>query len=109
VTRLVMWWIGLAASVVLVVAALANQSGTCVDSAAAGSSCRIGGSGGLLLLGLAVMALSVWMLEAYLPHSRSHRPAKTTQLRANGLSGGIARMTVRTRNGPAANPFGSGL
>ena len=64
VTRLVTWWIGLAASVVLVVAALASQSGTCVDSAnAAASSCRSGGSGGLLLLGLAAMALSVWMLR----------------------------------------------
>lgn len=64
VTRLVMWWIGLAASVVLVVAALASQSGTCVDSAnAAASSCRSSGSGGLLLLGLAAMALSVWMLR----------------------------------------------
>ena len=63
-TRLVTWWIALAASVMLVVAALAGQSGTCVDSAdAAASSCRSGGSGGLLLLGLAVMALSVWMLR----------------------------------------------
>lgn len=63
-TRLVTWWIGLAASVVLVVAALASQSGTCVDSAdAAASSCSSGGSGGLLLLGLAAMALSVWMLR----------------------------------------------
>lgn len=63
-TRLVTWWIGLAASVVLVVAALASQSGTCVDSAnAAASSCRSGGSGGLLLLGVAAMALSVWMLR----------------------------------------------
>lgn len=63
-TRLVMWWIGLAASVVLVVAALGSQSGSCVDSAdAAASSCRSGGSGGLLLLGLAGLAVSVWMLR----------------------------------------------
>ena len=63
-TRLVMWWLGLAGSVVVVVAALASQSGTCVDSAdAAASSCRSGGSGGLLLFGLAATVLSVWMLR----------------------------------------------
>ena len=63
-TRLVMWWVGLAASVVLVAAALVSQSGTCVDSAdPAASSCRGGFSGGLLLLGLAALALSVWMLR----------------------------------------------
>ncbi len=63
-TRLVMSWIGVAASVVLVVAALVSQSGTCVASAdAAASSCRSGGSGGLHLLGLAGLALSVWMLR----------------------------------------------
>src|SRR6476619_1868787 len=61
-TRLVMWWIGLTASVVLVVAALASQSGACVDSAdAAASSCRSSGSGGLLLLGVAAMAMAAWM------------------------------------------------
>jgi hypothetical protein len=64
VTRLVMWWIGLAASAVMVIAALVNESGTCVDSAdTAASTCRSGGSGGLLLLGLAALALSVWMLR----------------------------------------------
>ena len=67
-TRLVMWWIGLAGSGVRVVAALASHTGTCVDSAdAAASSCRSGGSGGLLLFGLAAMVLSVWMLR------RTHR------------------------------------
>jgi hypothetical protein len=75
-TRLVMWWIGLAASVVLIVAALVSQSGTCVDSAdAAASSCRSGGSGGLLLLGLAVMALSVWLLR------RTYRTQRFSGLR----------------------------
>ncbi len=63
-TRLVMWWIGLAGSVVLVIAALASQSGTCVDSAdGAASFCRSGGSGGLLVFGLVAMVLSVWMLR----------------------------------------------
>ena len=63
-TRPVMWWIGLGCSIVLIITALASQSGTCVDSAdAAASSCRSGGSGGLLLFGLAATVLSVWMLR----------------------------------------------
>lgn len=63
-TRLAVWWIGLAASVGLVVVALGSQSGTCVDSADPGaSSCRSGGSAGLLLLGLGAVALSVGMLR----------------------------------------------
>jgi hypothetical protein len=71
-TRKAVWWVGLAASVVLVVAALTNQSGTCVDSAdAAASSCRTTGSGGLLLVGLAASGLSLWMLRrAYRTHRR---------------------------------------
>lgn len=63
-TRIVLWWIGLAASVLGVVVAFGNQSGTCVDSAnAAASSCTSQGSGGLLLLGLVTFALSAWMLR----------------------------------------------
>ena len=63
-TRLVAWWAGLAISVAMVVAALTSRSGTCVDSAdAAASSCRSTGSGGLLLIGLAAMALSLSMLR----------------------------------------------
>ncbi len=63
-TQLVMWWAGLAASVVLVVAALTNKSGTCVDSVdAVASSCRTTGSGGLLLVGLVALGLSLWMLR----------------------------------------------
>lgn len=62
--RLALWWIGLAASVVMVVVAFASQSGTCIDSTdPATSSCRSGSSGGLLLLGLAALTLSVWMLR----------------------------------------------
>lgn len=74
-TRLVLWWIGLAASVVLVVVALVSQSGTCVDSTdAAASSCRSGGSGGLLLLGLAALTLSVWMLRRAYRSQRLNAP-----------------------------------
>ena len=62
--RIVLWWTGLAASVLLVVAAFVSQSGTCVDSSnAAASSCSRQGSGGLLLVGLAAFALSSWMLR----------------------------------------------
>ena len=62
--RIVLWWTGLAASVLLVVAAFGSQSGTCVDSSnAAASSCLSQGSGGLLLVGLAAFALSAWMLR----------------------------------------------
>jgi hypothetical protein len=70
VTRLVMWLAGLAASIVLIVAALTNKSGNCVDSAdAAASSCSTTGSGGLLLVGMAALGLSVWMLRrAYVAH-----------------------------------------
>lgn len=51
-TRLVRWWAGLVASIVMVVAALPNKSGTCVDSAdAAASSCGTTGSDGMLLVG----------------------------------------------------------
>ena len=76
-TRLVMWWIGLAGSVVLVIAALASQSGTCVDSAdAAASSCRSGGSGGLLLFGLVAMVLSVWMLRRTYKNQRVSGPRR---------------------------------
>ena len=76
-TRPVMWWTGLAGSVVLIVAALASQSGTCVDSAdAAASSCSSGGSGGLLLLGLAAMALSVWMLRRTYRTQRLSEPRR---------------------------------
>ena len=76
-TRLVMWGIGVAASVVPVVAALASRSGTCVDSAdAAASSCKSGGSGGLLLLGLAALALSVWMVRATYRTQRLSEPRR---------------------------------
>lgn len=76
-SRLGLWWIGLAASVVLVIVALASQSGTCVDSAeAAASSCRSGGSGGLLLLGLATMALSGWMLRRAYRSQRLNSPRR---------------------------------
>ena len=62
-TRIVLWWTGLAASVVLLVVAFGNQSGTCIDSAiAAASSCTSQGSGGLLLFGWGAFALSGWML-----------------------------------------------
>ena len=68
VTRLVMGWTGLAASILLVVAALTNRSGTCADSAnAAASSCSTTGSGGMLLVGVAAFGLSLWMLR------RAHR------------------------------------
>lgn len=63
-TRIVLWWTGLAASVVWLVLAFGNQSGTCIDSAiAAASSCTSQGSGGLLLVGLGALALSAWMLR----------------------------------------------
>ena len=63
-TRIALWSTGLAASVVLLVVAFGNQSGTCVDSAnAAASSCTSQGSGGLLLIGLSAFALSAWMLR----------------------------------------------
>jgi len=70
VTRLALWWACLTASVVLLVAALMNRSGTCVDSAdAAASSCTASGSGGLLLVGLAALGLSLRMLRrAYRAH-----------------------------------------
>ena len=62
--RIVLWWTGLAASLLLVVAAFGSQSGTCVDSSnAAASSCSSQGSGGLVLVGLAAFALSAWMLR----------------------------------------------
>ncbi len=62
--RVVRWWIGVAASVAVVVAALMNASGTCVDAAdVAASSCTGGGSGGLLLIGLGAVAGSAWMLR----------------------------------------------
>ena len=69
-TRIALWSTGLAASVVLLVVAFGNQSGTCVDSVnAAASSCTSQGSGGLLLLGLVTFVLSVWMLRrAYRAH-----------------------------------------
>ena len=75
-SRIILWWISLTASVVLVVAASVNQSGTCVDSAdAAASSCTSQGSGGLLLVGLAAFALSAWMLgRAY----HAQRPCDST-------------------------------
>jgi hypothetical protein len=78
-SRLVLWWIALAASLLVVLAALVSKSGTCVDSAtdAAASSCsRTGGSGGLLLLGLAAFGLSAWMLgRAYrVQRPRDPRP-----------------------------------
>ena len=71
-TRLVAWWACLAISVAMVVAALTSISGTCVDSAdAAASSCRTTGSGGLLLIGLAALGLSLWMLRrTYQTHRR---------------------------------------
>ena len=63
-TRLVAWWAALAISVAMVVAALTSTTGACVDSAdAAASSCRSTGSGGLLLIGLAALGLSLWMLR----------------------------------------------
>ena len=63
-TRLVAWWACLAISVAMVVAALTSNSGECVDSAdAAASSCRTTGEGGLLLMGLAALGLSLWMLR----------------------------------------------
>ena len=50
--RLVLWWAGSAASIVLVDASLMNESGSCLDSAdAAASSCTTTGSGGLILVG----------------------------------------------------------
>jgi hypothetical protein len=62
--RIVLWWTGLAASVLLVVAAFGSQSGACVDSSnAAASSCSSQGSGGLFLFGLAAFALWSWMLR----------------------------------------------
>lgn len=71
-SRVVLWWLGVAASAVMVIAALGTGSGTCADSVAPGaSSCSRGGSGGLLLVGLAVATLSVVMLRrAY----RAQRP-----------------------------------
>ena len=52
--RLVLWWAGSAASIVLVDASLMNESGSCLDSAdAAASSCTTTGSGGLILVGQA--------------------------------------------------------
>ena len=70
-SRLVLWWSGLGASVIVVVVALGSGSGTCVDSAdAAASSCRSGGSGGLLFIGLGALAVSVWMLR------RAHRASR---------------------------------
>ena len=63
-TRLVAWWAGVAISVAMVFAALTSTSGACVDSAdAAASSCRATGSGGLLLIGLAALGMSLWMLR----------------------------------------------
>ncbi len=59
-TRLVAWWACLAISVAMAVAALTSNSGTYVDSAdAAASSCRTTGEGGLLLMGLASLGLSL--------------------------------------------------
>lgn len=79
-TRLVTWWIVLSTSVVLVVAALVSQSGTCVDSAdAAASSCRSGGSGGLFLLGLVALALSIRMLRRTDPAQRLNGAAAIAQ------------------------------
>ncbi len=71
-TRLVMWLAGLAASIVLIVVALTNRSGTCVDSVeAAASSCGTTDSGGLLLVGVAALGLSLWMLtRAYRTRGR---------------------------------------
>ena len=77
-TRIVRWWIGLAASVGLVAVAFGNQSGTCVDSANEASSCTSQGSGGLLLLGLVAVTLSAWMLRrAY----RARRSGDSTRER----------------------------
>jgi len=74
-TRL--WWICLAISGVLVVAALGTQSGTCVDSVVPNSSsCTSGGSGGLLLLGLAAVTLSAWMLRRSYRTQRVSRPRR---------------------------------
>jgi len=50
--RLVLWWAGSAASIVLVDASLMNESGSGLDSAdAAASSGTTTGSGGLILVG----------------------------------------------------------
>ena len=71
-TPVVVWWAGLAASVVLVVVALTNKSGACFDSAdAAASACTPTDFGGLLVVGLAALVLSLWMLRrAYRAHRR---------------------------------------
>ena len=76
-SRLVLRWTGLAASVVVVVAALVSQSGTCADSAdAAASFCSSGGSGGLLLIGLSALTVSVWMLTRAYRASRHGNPTR---------------------------------
>ncbi len=71
-TRVVGWWARVVASVALVVVALTNRSGACFDSAdAAASSCTTTDSGGLLVVGLAAVGLSLWMLRrAYRAHRR---------------------------------------
>ena len=76
-TRIVLWWIGLAASAALVVVAFGNQSGTCIDSAdAAASSCTSQGSGGLLLAVLVMFTLSAWMLRRAYRAQRSGPSAR---------------------------------
>ena len=74
-SRLIPWWIGAGASVVLIVTALGNQSGTCVDSAvAAASSCTSDGFGGLVLIGLAAFRAVGLDAQACVSCPASKRP-----------------------------------
>ena len=62
--RVLLWWTVLVASVMMLVIALGDRSGWCVDAPdPSATSCSNQGAGGLVLAGLAALVLSVWMLR----------------------------------------------
>lgn len=63
-SRILVWWLAVAVSSGLTAPALFYRSGSCTDAPSpSGSSCQTTGAGGLLVVGLALLATSIWMLR----------------------------------------------